>query len=86
MSDQLPPLNERDYRILDALSEDGGFLTRQVALAATGRAGRIESAWCRNDLLHLRKIGLVTEMDREKPVVWVRTKLGTTALERRRAE
>lgn len=78
----------QDRAILACLSETGGFLTARVATLMRERgiglgthSPRIQSAHIRQDLLRLKRAGLVTEMDGDKPVCWIRTKAGTAALE-----
>jgi len=77
-------LTDWQRAILAVLSEDSGLLTRRVRLRAKlpirNRTPRVISAWIRNDLLALQKMGYVRLMDDQKPDVWLRTASGTAAL------
>lgn len=75
-----PSFTER--RILEFLSEDGGFTTGRVAENFTGYGDnkRQRSGAVRSWLNILQKRGLVAPMDDLKPVAWVRTPAGTAAL------
>lgn len=74
------PLTERGCKLLAALTEDGGFTTRDAARRAGIQPGPIASAWVRQDLLYMEKVGLVSRLDDQKPTAWVRTPLGTEAI------
>lgn len=72
-----------EARVLQFLSEDGGFTTHRIAVELYGNANlRRDSQnvarMCRS--LNLRH--LVRTLDEQKPVVWCRTPNGTVALER----
>lgn len=78
-------LDDRDYALLKALSEDGGFTTGHVAERAGINFGglnrRMRSGAVRSWLMNLKRAGLVDFLDGEKPVCWIRTAAGTAALE-----
>jgi len=74
-------LTESQKPILAVLSEDGGFTTNRVAVMARGNANlRHKSQMVRRELLELKRLGLVRELDDQKPVAWCRTYAGTVSL------
>lgn len=79
-------LTSTDYAILEALSEDGCWLTGQVSKRVKisyGGTNRQRSAAVREWLLRLKAEGLVALGDDQKPDVWKRTPAGTTILQNR---
>lgn len=69
------------HQILFLLAEDGGFTTHQVAVNVDNGSGSRHSAQIRQALLSMERDGLVTKMDDQKPVCWLRTKKGTEAFQ-----
>lgn len=75
-------LSEREHEILEALAEDGGFITKDVARHVTmfGHSAHTHSGAVRSWLVDLRKRGLVDLIDDQKPAAWKRTPAGTAAI------
>lgn len=74
-------LYREDYAALRFLSETGGYLTHNIAVALYGNADlRKKSQWARHILLKLERLGMAARLDTDKPVCWRRTDLGTAAL------
>jgi hypothetical protein len=74
-------LSDLDIRLLGALSENSGRLTRDVSEKAgvSQHNKRQSSGATRAWLMRLKKRGLVDFYDNEKPTVWKRTEAGTRA-------
>jgi hypothetical protein len=78
-------MSEYEVMILAALDERGAFRTGQIAksfASPCNRSVREHSSDVRVWLLDMRERGLVKPLDREKPVCWVRTPLGSATLRR----
>lgn len=78
-------LNEKLHAILNVLDENVGWRTGDVAETANvyqHLGKRIASAWARNDLIQLERLGLAGRLDNQKPVCWVRTLQGTALIKR----
>lgn len=75
-------LTKSDLKILAVLSEHGGFTTGEVSRAAFPDESnrRIRSGAVRSWLDIMFREGLVTHLDDQKPVCWIRTPKGTVAL------
>lgn len=70
-------MNITDYQtqVLNALDDRSGMLTGDVAKEVSpqfGHSRRTHSAAVKQWLLGLEKRGLVSRMDNQKPVLWVR--------------
>lgn len=76
-------LFNRDYRILECLSETGGYPTGDIAFLVHGQRSRSISASMSRELRSLKDKGMVAEMDDQKPVCWVLTPYGRLAVTRR---
>lgn len=84
-----PETTDEEIRILDALHEDGGFTTGEVAKRTSisfGHSTRTSSSYVRLLLLRLQKRGLVSTLDDQKPICWTRTSSGTVELKKAYAE
>lgn len=74
-----------EENILVALDERGGFTTGKVAKTFESpfkRSVREHSSDVRSWLLDMRERGLVSPMDDQRPICWVRTSLGSATLRR----
>lgn len=80
MSDDYLSPHERE--ILEALAEDGGFITKDVAKQVTffGHNARTHSGAVRSWLSGLKRRGFVDLLDDQKPAAWKRTPAGTAAI------
>lgn len=84
-----PETTDEEIRILDALHEDGGFTTGEVAKRTSilfGHSTRTSSSYVRLLLLRLQKRGLVSTLDDQKSICWTRTASGTVELKKAYAE
>lgn len=78
-------MNKYEMAILAALDERGGFTTGKIAKTFESpfkRSVREHSSDVRSWLLDMRERGLVSPLDNEKPICWVRTSLGSATLRR----
>lgn len=69
------PDEDLDARILAILGTDGGYTTGDVAARCPHGPAPSKRDWTmvvRKRLLALRQQGLVSELDDQKPVCWVR--------------
>jgi len=73
-----------DYRILDELSEVGGLTAAHLAFVIHGERTRSHIALMVRSLQLLSGKGMVTRLDDEKPIAWVRTPAGTETARRHR--
>lgn len=75
-------LFNREYRIMECLSETGGYPTGDVAFLVHGERSRSISASMSRELKSLKVKGMVAELDDRKPVCWILTADGRAALDR----
>jgi hypothetical protein len=85
VNDSLNEITRRYVKILNVLSEDGGFTTGEVAkrIQPFGTNARMHSGATRSWLNSLKIMGFVAHLDDRKPVCWVRTRDGTAYMEAR---
>ena len=80
MSKPETTLEKWHHDILNFLDESGGFLTKYVGEKVWPQfPARSRSQAARMHLLALERMGLVSKMDNDKPICWVRTRSGTEA-------
>lgn len=75
-------IDSTDRAILNALAEEGGFCTKDLAKMLPRDFGPRAhwSQWVSSRVRLLEKAGLVARMDTQKPIAWLRTAAGTDAL------
>lgn len=75
-------LGHADHRLLVCLSEQGGWTAGEIARHMGYTNVRSEAQLLRRDLIRMEALGWVGKLDSNKPVAWVRTPIGTEALNR----
>lgn len=76
-------LFNRDYRIMECLSETGGLPTGDIAFLVHGERSRSISASMSRELRSLEGKGMVAKLDGQKPTCWLLTPYGRLAVTRR---